>query len=119
MPGFLNREDRPFLQGNCRVGEYGCKAVDDMGGSSIMEAEDDDTHVLPLRKSRDLPEIKVKGQDGSRFGDGFCEDLPVRHPMQSLVPQVDCIVALAAQPLNDANIHPHVGKKPHAAPLTR
>ncbi len=71
---------------------------------------------------RRFPQQEGNGHDAwipQPFGDGFCEDLPVRHPMQSLVPQVDCIVALAAQPLNDANIHPHVGKKLHAAPLTR
>ena len=61
----------------------------------------------------DLAEVEVERQDDPRFSDGLVEDVVVREAVQTLVPQVDGVVALRAQPGDDPLIHAHVGEEAH------
>ena len=51
----------------------------------------------------DLPEIEIEGEDAAILCDRLVEDLAVRQPLQALLPEVNDLVPLGAEPLDHAH----------------
>jgi len=85
----------------------------------VGKAEQDDARHSPTGQGGDLAEVQVEREDDSLLGDGLVEDLLVRQPVQSLVPQMHRVVTRRAQPGDDPLIHAHVGEETHDRRLRR
>jgi len=62
--------------------------------AGILQSKKDNACPSTLGKGRNLSEIQIKGDDDAVFTDRLFEDLSVRHPVESLVSQVDGIMTL-------------------------
>jgi hypothetical protein len=66
-----------------------------------------------LGEGHQVGEIEVKCEKDPRLSDRLRKDLAVWGPLETFVPKVDPIVPLHTQPLDDANVHAHVGEETH------
>jgi hypothetical protein len=63
-------------------------------GPRIAHPEQDHTDDLTRAGRQNLSEVKVEGQHDALFPGRLLEDLAVRQPLQSLVAQMNCVVAV-------------------------
>ncbi len=113
MSGLLDDDDRPSLQYGGAVRQRGPQPLDQVIGPRVPKAEDDDARLLPPGESDDLPEVEVEGEERASLGDRALEDVHVGAPLETHLPPVHGVVPLASKPLDDPQVHPHVGEKPH------
>jgi NAD(P)-dependent dehydrogenase (short-subunit alcohol dehydrogenase family) len=116
MSSLLDRDDGAFLQDARAVGKNRRQPFKYVLCSRIVEAEDDHTRLPALRECRDLTEIKVESEDRATFRNGLREYFPVGQSLETLIAEMQGIVALLAQPSSNMNTHPHIQEEPHVPP---
>lgn len=80
-----------------------------------MQAEQDHARFAASRKSCDLAEVEVKGQNDALLGDRLGEHVEIGGTLEALVAEMLCVVALAAQPVDYAEADAHVREELHEA----
>ena len=84
------------------------EATDHVCSPAVLEPEKKDFACSILERCGNLSEVEIRRQYNAVFRQSLLENLAVRHPVQAFVAEMNGIVALAPEPIRNADVNVHV-----------
>jgi len=108
VPGFLRDDHGTCSEIALDTRPNAAQATDHVGSPTVLKPEKQDLACSAPERCGDLPEVEIRRQHDPVFRERLLEDLAVRHPVQPLIAEMNCIVALAPQPIRTTDVDAHV-----------
>ena len=113
MPAIFDDNNRSLQKRLARVCENRFQPAENEQSTRVPESKEYDADRCIAGQRENFTEIQIEGQDNALLNSGLAEDFPVGETVQSFVAKVNCIMILAAKPVDDTPGNPHIGKKSH------